>query len=135
MNLIICTDLNGGINFNNRRLSSDILLTKYLSSNFPKLYIEEYSYSLFQKVGNTSVTIISNPKDVPDNQWLFAETDRFFYPLPEKLCLVNWNRVYPKDKSLPTSFLDNYNLISTEEIQGNSHDTITITHYERTDIY
>lgn len=117
MKLIACVDSELGLAFNSRRLSHDEEVIKRIKNLAPKLYINPYSKDLF-------------PEAIEGlGEFFFAEVD---LPdcVPDEIYLFNWNRLYPKDLTF-TIDLNNYELLSTEDFRGSSHEKITSTHYRR----
>lgn len=132
MNLIICIDDNGGISFNNRRLSRDkVLCERILSFTKNKtLWMNKYSYKIFS-AENICVDneFLSKAKS---DDFCFVENIDFlqFLDNVNKIIVYKWNRVYPSDLKLDKSILNNKSLISTVDFKGNSHEKITEEMYE-----
>ncbi len=117
MKLIACVDSELGLAFNNRRLSHDEEVIKRIKNLAPKLYVNAYSKDLF-------------PEAIEGlGEFFFAEVD---LPdcVPDEIYLFNWNRLYPKDLTF-TIDLNNYELLSTVDFRGSSHEKITLSHYRR----
>lgn len=117
MKLIVCLDEAGGMAFNNRRQSRDAEVVKRIMEIAPVLHINSYSQDLFPDattgLGEVYFAEVDLPCDAPDEIYIF-----------------NWNRLYPQDFKFSID-LDNYELLSTEEFSGTSHDKITLCHYRR----
>lgn len=133
MKLIVCTDLNNGILFNNRRQSRDKLLIEHIYNlvGENKLWITEFSKNLFEE-GKYNLFEIDNIENIKEDDFVFIEN---YSPkiLEEKLneiILFNWNRNYPADLYFDIS-LDSWKLESEIEIEGSSHEKITQKIYRR----
>lgn len=142
MRLIICTDAQNGITFNQRRVSKDAVVTMDIlkSIGYKKLYIDRASLKLFQDfvVPKEKYGLLSRPKIVVvDNlpqflashqigsAYAFFETAHIqdFIDKAGRLIWYNWNREYPHDTllSIPNSF----HIRHTTEFAGKSHEKIT----------
>ena len=127
---IVCLDENNGMFFNERRQSKDRYVIRdnvHMVEN-NTLYINEYSKELFE---NTPANIqISEDyfNQVSDNEYCFIENQIVDILKAKKVVVYRWDKVYPADYKLP---LRQYNLVSTLEFQGYSHDKIVKEVYER----
>ena len=121
MKLIVCLDEAMGMAFNNRRQSRDkevIKKIKEITSESP-LYINEYSCDLFS----------DGALGVPVDGFYFAEVD-LPQGEPDEIYAFYWNRRYPADLKFTTD-LSLYDIVSTCEFAGSSHEKITLIHYRR----
>ena len=127
---IVCLDENNGMFFNERRQSKDRYVSRDIVHMVENntLYINEYSKELFE---NTPANIqISEDyfNQVSDNEYCFIENQIVDILKAKKVVVYRWDKVYPADYKLP---LRQYNLVSTLEFQGYSHDKIVKEVYER----
>ena len=127
---IVCLDENNGMFFNERRQSKDRYVIRDIVHMVENntLYINEYSKELFE---NTPANIqISEDyfNQVSDNEYCFIENQIVDILKAKKVVVYRWDKVYPADYKLT---LRQYNLVSTLEFQGYSHDKIVKEVYER----
>ena len=132
MNIIICLDDKNGIQFNKRRQSKDsILCDRVLSiTKDNTLWMNEYSAKMFLsndiKVSDGFLNLAN------DDDYCFIENDEFLSCLGrlKKVIVYRWNKVYPSDMKIDTSFLNEKQLISSIDFKGSSHERITEEIYE-----
>jgi len=132
MNLIICLDDKNGIRFNGRRQSSDRLLCERILDAVGErsLWMNAYSAKLFPS-GKAAVceNFLSAAKA---GEFCFSESSEFLHHLSdiEKVIVYRWNRVYPSDVKIDTSFLKKKRLVGKVDFVGSSHEKITEEIYE-----
>lgn len=121
MILITCIDNRKGIMFNKRRVSKDALLIERLKgiTKENKIYVSEYSKLLFDGFDNLVLSI----ENLTNNDFYFLEDEDYNGNI-DKIIIYKWNRDYPADKYFDID-LSSYELISTQDFQGSSHDLIT----------
>lgn len=121
MILITCIDNSNGIMFNKRRVSKDALLIERLKgiTKENKIYVSEYSKPLFDGFDNLVLSI----ENLTNNDFYFLEDEDYNGNI-DKIIIYKWNRDYPADKYFDID-LSSYELISTQDFQGSSHDLIT----------
>ena len=121
MILITCIDNSNGIMFNKRRVSKDALLIERLKgiTKENKVYVSEYSKPLFEGFDNLVLSI----EKLTNNDFYFLEDEDYTGNI-DKIIIYKWNRDYPADKYFDID-LSSYELISTQDFQGSSHDLIT----------
>ena len=121
MILITCIDNSNGIMFNKRRVSKDALLIERLKgiTKENKIYVSEYSKPLFDGFDNLVLSI----ENLTNNDFYFLENEDYNGNI-DKIIIYKWNRDYPADKYFDID-LSSYELISTQDFQGSSHDLIT----------
>ena len=121
MILITCINNSNGIMFNKRRVSKDTLLIERLKgiTKENKIYVSEYSKPLFDGFDNL---VLSN-ENLTNNDFYFLENEGYNGNI-DKIIIYKWNRDYPADKYFDID-LSSYELISTQDFQGSSHDLIT----------
>lgn len=122
MILVVCVDDNNGIMFNKRRVSKDALLIERLMEIIGnnKLYVSNYSKDLFNNYKN----VITDYNLLGENDYYFLEDEEIKENVFDKIIIYKWNRKYPADTYFEYS-LKNYNLISSHDFKGNSHEKIT----------
>lgn len=135
MRVILCCENNNGILFNKRRVSRDITVTERILeiSKESKLWMSDYSYSLFKDHNASNIRVSKKfLSEVPKDEYCFVEGDPLvpFDKKIEQIIIFRWNSDYPSDCKLDIN-LDNWNLESTEEFQGNSHECITMEVYSK----
>ena len=138
MKIFVAVDDNNGILFNNRRVSKDKALRQRILDivGDNTLYITEFSRKQFKDEIESGEFKIDIDEDMlfwaDDEDYCFVEdvnTDGFFNFISD-IYLYRWNREYPADTYF--SFPDEeYDLVSTEDFSGFSHDTITEKHFVR----
>ncbi len=131
MNVIVVIDDKGGMMFNKRRQSKDRGLRKNMLSEVEdaKLWMNAYSFGQFEEEMGTNVCVDEGFVDKAEvGEYCFVEN----LPLQEhedrieKLILYKWNQVYPSDLKLDIDLNSlNWQLVTTEEFEGSSHDKIT----------
>ena len=121
MILITCIDNSNGIMFNKRRVSKDALLIERLKgiTKENKIYVSEYSKPLFDGFDNLVFSI----ENLTNDDFYFLEDEDYNGNI-DKIIIYKWNRDYPADKYFDID-LSSYELISTQDFQGSSHDLIT----------
>ena len=129
----MCIDDNGGMLFNKRRQSRDLSVIKKISaiSENGVLRMNEYSKVLFSDSGINNITVSRAFLDeASGGEWCFVETEKLkaYASEIEKIIVFRWNRIYPSDFVLDIS-LDKFNLVSSEDFPGNSHEKITMEVY------
>ena len=137
---IVCIDDNGGILFNNRRVSRDKVLTSWITEYTAgrTLWMRPYSKELFSsanadEIVNQTVKISEDYlSEAKNGDFCFVEDDGLslfeqYGNSLEALLICRWNRSYPSDVRLPDgleALLPEKVVI--DEFEGNSHDKITI---------
>lgn len=133
MKLIVCLDDRNGMLFAGRRQSRDKVVCDKITelSSSVKLWMNAYSAQLFDpKPANLCV----------DNTfWEHAGKDDFCFAenmdmdgwetKTDKIVVFRWNRHYPADVYYPD--LRNWICTHSEDLQGYSHEKITMEVYER----
>lgn len=135
MNIIIAVSNNNGLMFNNRRLSKDKVVREYINELADEytVYMDKYSSKQFKEYINPHIIIDDNfLEHMQDNEFCFIE-DKDIQPYTDKIksiTLIHWNRDYPADKFFNIS-LKNFNKVFSIDVQGDSHDDITMEVYNR----
>ena len=129
MILVICADAQGGLLFNNRRLSRDSALCEHLLDYCKEkpLWLNSYSASIFPC--NASNIRVSEKflEEAGVGEFCFAENADISTALKqaEEIVIYRWNRRYPSDIKLPEKLLSGRRLVSKDDFAGNSHPSIT----------
>ena len=129
MILAVCVENRMGISFMGKRLSKDCLLReKLVSMAGGRLRMSVYSGKQFGPDVYMAPDYLSEagPED-----WVFAENTEYldYADRIDRIVLFKWNRDYPADVYF--SFPGDWNMISSENFPGNSHETITMEVYEK----
>ena len=135
MRIIVCIDDNGGMMFNNRRVSSDKAVTDriidLLKDN--NLYLNQYSAKLFaDKTDNLKISDDFLSK-AGENDYCFVENVDITEYISDisQVIIYNWNRKYPSDLKFPKeAAISGFKCVSVSEFGGNSHEKITEEVYE-----
>ena len=135
MNVIVCVDNNMGLAFNNRRQSRDGFLNeKIISKISGKLKVEAYSKSLFP---SERISVVDDVlKETGSGEWCFSErrTLRGSEGKIEQLMICRWNRNYTASVHLDID-LNGWQLLSSEEFAGSSHEKITMEVWKNEKIF
>lgn len=133
MKLIVCLDERNGMLFGGRRQSRDAAIcTKILQlAGDTELWMNAYSGRLFEGAQNTITIDTAFLEKAQENDFCFVENVDITQYLPrvQQLIIFRWNRHYPADVYFPD--IDRWNLITTEDFPGNSHEKITMEVYSR----
>lgn len=132
---IVCIDDNYGMTFNNRRQSRDITIIQKITeiAKGSKIWVNKYSYSLFEEGNNSNVNVDENYlSEASSGEYCFVENKELkpFEKWIEKLIVFRWNRDYPTDKKLDID-LSLWSLQESSEFVGNSHKKITMEVYTK----
>lgn len=136
MKIIVCLDDNKGMLFNKRRQSQDNTLREDIinSLNGSRLLMNEYSYKQFKDTQQDHITVDNNfLSTAAEDDYCFVENLKLS-PYEEKiseLIIYHWNRNYPADTYFDID-LSQWELITTTEFAGNSHEKITKEIYKHT---
>lgn len=120
--------------FNHRRLSLDRRVCEKILdySNEKELWMNAYSRKLFTDL--TDINSIQVDEEFLDKSQsiCFVENQDItpYLPKIDTLVLFQWNRDYPADFFF-TVDLSQWNLISTEDFEGTSHEKITMEVYKK----
>ena len=137
MILIACTDDDGGLAFNRRRLSMDRVVRERIleMSKDSRLWMNHYSYQQFEQYEAGQINVCEEflNEAVPGDYCLIEDIHvGEFAPWVEKVILFKWNRSYPHDLELDLYLAyPAWQLVIREEFPGNSHDKLTKEVYER----
>lgn len=125
---VVCIDDNGGMLFNNRRLSRDRILIEDLinTADGRKIYIEPFSETLFN--GKESDVLVTDDclSGAGEDDYCFVENKNIsaYRNKIKGLIIYKWNRKYPSDLKFDFDLSD-YKLNEVSEFAGSSHEKIT----------
>lgn len=131
MKVIVILDENNGMMFNHRRQSQDRMVKEDIMEMIQDfvLYMNEYSYSLFQEYKNIKVDVdfLNN-----NHEYCFVENQHLeeYIDDIDMFIIYRWNRQYPADFFFDVD-LSHWEMIESIEFHGSSHETITREIYRR----
>ncbi len=137
MIVICCVDDAMGMLFNRRRQSRDRVVRAAIGTLAAgkTLWMNAYSAAQFS-IGELPEGICVDEeflaKAQPEDYCFVENTD--MEPYENKisgLVLFHWNRAYPADVRFPLQLTRQWQLKSTQELTGYSHEKITMEVYER----
>ena len=129
MILALCVDNGFGLMFHKRRQSKDAAMRqRLLQLSGGQLRMSSYSATQFDEPVYSGADYLS---DAQNGDWCFVENGDYeaFSDQIEQIILFRWNRDYPAD--LHFRFPGKWQLVSTEDFPGTSHDTITQEVYRK----
>lgn len=137
MKLIVCVDDNLGTTFFGKRQSQDRILReeilKLTQSHI--LRMDEYSAKMFGETAVSRIIVSDDPvRDAATGEYCFVEKGSIllYENKIEEVILYRWNRAYPADRRLEIDLNSSaYQLKSTRDFTGSSHDKITEEVYVR----
>ncbi len=120
--------------FNHRRLSRDRRVCEKILdySNEKELWMNAYSRKLFTDLTDINSIQVDEEFLGKSQSICFVENQDItpYLPKIDTLVLFQWNRDYPADFFF-TVDLSQWNLISTEDFEGTSHEKITMEVYKK----
>ncbi len=126
MTVIVCLDDNGGMMFGTRRQSQDSVLRDRILNDCigKKLYMNEYSYKMFEKnTDNFAICDENFLDEAGDDDICFVENVDIspYGDKIKKIIIYRWNRCYPATMffKFPSG---SWVPCGTDEIGGSSHD-------------
>lgn len=137
MIVIACVDDRKGMMFNRRRQSRDAKVCRDIlrESMGKKLYVSQYSGSLFEKTDDVEVTVCDDMlSQAGEDDFCFIENTDIGASEKDitKVILYHWNRHYPADRYFPLVLSEKeWELVKQEEFAGSSHEKITKEEYRR----
>ncbi len=127
MHLILCVDSRGGLSFCGKRQSADsILRVDALNTSNGRLFMNAYSAAQFGQ--DDKIKVDENYLSAAGKgDYCFCETDDFmpFMDKCETVTVYCWNRSYPFTESMPNNYKSSWQLLSSTEFSGSSHEKIT----------
>lgn len=136
MHIIVCVDDRNGMLFNFRRQSRDRLLIADVISELgdKKIYISSFSKLLFEDFEGKYIVNDSIPNGLMTDDVCFVENVDVLPYINDinKLTVYHWNRAYPGDTFFNVDLVkEGFDLSSTYEFEGYSHEKITREIFER----
>ena len=137
MKLIVCTDPRGGMMFNRRRTSSDVVVTAdILREGDGRLLFAPYSEKIFKNAEaegylphGASYSISENPvSEAGAGDAIFLEGMSARERLDEidTIVIYNWNVIYPYDYSFDIEpRAEGFELSQQYDFPGYNHDLVT----------
>ena len=134
MEVILALENRNGMLFNHRRLSRDRRVCEKILdySNGKELWMNEYSKNLFTNLTGNEVIRVDEEFLDKSHSVCFVENQSItpYLSKIDTIILFRWNRDYPADFFF-TVDLSQWNLNSTEEFEGTSHEKITMEVYKK----
>ena len=132
--IILTLENRNGMLFNHRRLSRDKKVCERILdySKKKELWMNEYSKKLFVNLTDAEGIRVDEAFLDKAQSVCFVENQDIMPYLPkiDTFILFRWNRDYPADFFF-TVDLSQWNLISTEDFEGTSHEKITMEVYKK----
>ena len=133
MKLIFCVDDKNGMMFFGKRQSQDSVLREWIMNhtNGNKLWMSSYSAKQFS---DQSGYIVDDNymQNATVGDYCFVEDKDYSLENINEIILCKWNRKYQADKVFDIDLKTNgFKKVSSEDIQGSSHDKITIETYKK----
>lgn len=134
MTAIVCIEDRGGILFNSRRVGRDYEVRRDIAADFDKVYMTEYSRSLFSDVELDAEVRTSPLSEGARGDVCFIESGEIKDNIEKisRIIIYRWNRRYPSDVKLGFEPADaGFCLVSTRDFVGQAHERITKEIYVR----
>ncbi len=133
MKAIVCLDECFCMAFNGRRQSMDKLVREKIASLTDGMPLYMLPYSSRQFTGEIKdIFLCDDLSNLPQDAFVFFETTQPAVDEIDELYAFMWNRRYPSDLKLGFDIgKSGFNLCSSEDFQGNSHDKITLNIYKK----
>lgn len=133
MRLIFCLDDKGGMMIFGKRQSQDSVLRDWIINyaQGAKLWMSPYSAKQFD--GNPNISVADGyMSKAEENDVCFIEDGDWSADKANEIVLCKWNRHYPSDKFFDIDLKSlGFKKVGSEDIEGSSHDKITIERYRR----
>lgn len=133
MKIILCVDKSMGMMFFGRRQSQDRILREWIHNHTAgyNLWMSQYSARQFQDQPDFLCDDDYSQKAGADD-YCFVEDKGFDLWNVSEIILCHWNRKYQSDLKFTVDLKANgFRKVNSENIQGSSHDKITIETYRR----
>lgn len=134
LTVAITVDNGMGLAFNKRRQSRDKKLIEDLISVTDKMiYVSNYSAPLFEDFKDRIAVVDSPINECQDDACCFLEMADIADKTDEIECIIlyRWNRLYPSDTKLTLDLNNGFELVTTDDFVGSSHDRITREIYKK----
>ena len=130
MHIVLCLDDRNGMQFNSRRVSSDVVVCQRIAEQCAaRLFVSSYSAKLFT---DTSALVDDDYLNhAGSGDTCFVENLDFVADLAqvESITIYRWNRHYPSDLKFPEDALEGFTLAQQTDFAGKSHEKITEERY------
>lgn len=137
MHIIVCLDEKGGMLFNHRRQSKDLVVRESILalSRGKKLWMNHYSAAQFDGAERLELNVDDDfLQKAQAGEYCFVE-DAALLPYEdqmESIVVYQWNRAYPADMRFDIPMAAHgWKCTKTEDFAGNSHERITMEVYKR----
>lgn len=133
MKLIFCIDDKKGMMFFGKRQSQDSVLREWIVTQTAgsKLWMSNYSAKQFKDLTGYIVDDDYASKAAVGD-YCFIEDKGYSLDNVSEIILCHWNRKYQADKVFDIDLKTNgFKKVSSEDIEGSSHDKITIETYRK----
>ena len=105
MKIIACVDENLGLMFHHRRQSQDRIVRERIKTITKKLYMNQYSYQLYQDLFDEAIVDEKFMDIAKDNDYCLIENVSIDCKDIDEVILFYWNREYPADFYLNSQVL------------------------------
>lgn len=132
MTVIVCVGDGGSLLFNNRRVSSDRVVTEQILAQYSHREIRMRAYSAKLFADSERVQICEDLLAGDDEDVCFLEEalSADWLDRVSRVVVYHWNRAYPSDVKFPIEQLRSRgSMVSSMEFPGYSHDVITREEY------
>ena len=129
---IVCVDDGMGLMCNKRRQSKDSELRKWILTFLDgrKLFMDSYTHGQFADDPQDSIIVSDDYiSEMNDGDICFTEKNSDTLPADCDYIVCRWNRRYPSDVKF-TADPAEYSIELLAEIQGSSHENMTIERWE-----
>lgn len=133
MKLIFCIDDKKGMMFFGKRQSQDSVLRDWIINHSAGNNLWMSSYSAKQFTDHVAYIVDDNYiENASGGDYCFVEDKGYTLENVSEIILCKWNRKYQADKVFDIDLKANgFKKASSEDIQGSSHDKITIEVYRK----
>ena len=144
MKLIVCTDPRGGIMFNKRRTTSDIIVTADIlrESTDSRLLISPYSEKIFKNAeadgylpSGCKYMVVNDPISAAGAEDTIFIEDISARPRLDEIDTIvvyQWYEIYPFDKKFDIDpRVEGFFLVQQYDFPGHNHDLVTKLIYTR----
>lgn len=139
MKIFVCLDEAGGMLFNKRRQSSDRVVRENMLEMLGEnpLYVNSYTAKQFTEEESSQIILDDNCLINGKNGYAFVEniTPGEYLLEIEQIVVYRWKRKYPADFFFDIDLTSaDWELISSEEFAGHSHEVIGKEIYQKRNI-
>lgn len=135
MIVFVCVDSKNGLMFNKRRQSQDVQLRQYILEvcKDNPIFMNQYSFKQFATEETENIVVEDEFLNHAGEEYCFVEGSPLESYLSKitTLFLCKWNRDYPSDVTLDIDVTSNFQMVSSVDIVGKSHEKITIEEWQK----